>query len=111
MSEADVFDDRPKIGDLGYLRQAYRRSNGTPGYRCPGEPEGDYPKKGGGPEEIGGRKCVCNGLLATVGLGQDATLVAEFLTPGRDSYSAADVIRRLLDQSRADPLRTPAVAG
>jgi len=112
VSEAGVFDERPKICDLGYLRQAYRRSNGTLGYRCPGEPEDDYLKKGGDADEIHGRKCVCNGLLATVGLGQvqkrsyqepalvtagqDASLVAEFLPPGRDSYSAADVVGRLL---------------
>lgn len=118
VSAATVFEERPKICDLGYLRQAYRRSNGTVGYRCPGEPESDYLKKGGDREEIQGRKCVCNGLLATVGLGQvqkrgyeepalvtagqDASLIAEFLTPGRDSYNAADVIHRLLSATWID---------
>ncbi|MDZ7670807.1 MAG: hypothetical protein U5Q16_15785 [Gammaproteobacteria bacterium] len=72
----------------------------------------DFLKKGGEQDEIQGRKCVCNGLLATVGLGQvqkgsyeepalvtagqDVSLVAEFIAQGRNSYSAADVIRRLL---------------
>jgi len=60
-----------------------------------------------------GRKCVCNGLVATVGMpqlrpGEDEELalltagnavvnVAQFLRPGFDSYSAADVIAQLLD--------------
>ena len=63
-------------------------------------------------EQTAGRKCVCNGLPSTVGLGQaranglaelplvtagdDVACLAEFLSPGCDSYSAADVIGRLL---------------
>jgi NAD(P)H-dependent flavin oxidoreductase YrpB (nitropropane dioxygenase family) len=112
VSEPGVFAARRKICDLGYLRRAYRRPDGKLGYRCPGEPEEDFLNKGGAPEEIDGRKCVCNGLLATVGLAQvqkqgseelplvtagyDVGRVAEFLPPGRDSYSAGDVIDRLL---------------
>ncbi|HEX7036386.1 MAG TPA: nitronate monooxygenase, partial [Pseudomonadales bacterium] len=112
VSEESAFAARPKICDLGYLRQAYRRDDGSVGFRCPGEPERDYLAKGGKLEDTRGRKCVCNGLLATIGLaqvqkrgyvepplvtaGEDARIVAEFLPPGRDSYTAADVIRRLL---------------
>lgn len=113
LSERDVFEARPKVCDLGYLRQAYRSPDGRLGYRCPGEPERDFLKKGGDPQQIEGRKCVCNGLLATVGLAQvqkrgyvepplltaglDVRDVARFVNPGRDSYSAADVLDRLLD--------------
>jgi nitronate monooxygenase len=113
VSEVSVFAARPKICDLGYLRQAYRREDGSVGYRCPGEPDDEYLAKGGKPEDLDGRKCVCNGLLATVGLaqvqkrgyvepplvtaGEDARTVAAFLVPGRDGYSAGDVIRRLLE--------------
>ncbi len=59
-----------------------------------------------------GRKCVCNGLLSTVGLaqvrgavgpepalitaGDDVAHIARFLKPGRDSYSVDDVLDRLL---------------
>jgi nitronate monooxygenase len=117
VSEADVYEARPKICDLGYLRRAYRRPDGTVGERCPGEPVADFLAKGGKADEIAGRKCVCNGLLATVGLGQnqkhdyaeppmvtagyDIAQVADFLPPGRTSYSAADVIRRLLSAGAA----------
>ncbi|MGE0621257.1 MAG: nitronate monooxygenase [Pseudomonadales bacterium] len=114
VSDSGVVADRPKICDLGYLRQSYRRTDGTVGYRCPGEPEVEYLDKGGARGDTIGRKCVCNGLLATVGLaqvqkrgyvepplvtaGEDARIVAEFLPPGRDTYTAADVIQRLLGE-------------
>jgi len=125
VAESAVFASRPKICDLGYLREAYRREDGSLGYRCPGEPEAEYMAKGGTLEDTHGRKCVCNGLLATVGLaqvqkrgyvepplvtaGEDARIVAEFLPPGRDTYTAADVIRRLLGTARqhaAHPCRS-----
>lgn len=112
LSEQPLFEARKKICDLGYLRRAYRRPDGTVGFRCAGEPEEDFLRKGGDPGEIKGRKCVCNGLLATVGLGQvqqngevelplltagtDASRIAEFLPPGKSSYTATDVINRLL---------------
>ena len=112
VSEEAVYRDRDRICDLGYLRRPYRLPDGTVGYRCPGEPVEDYLRKGGKEEETVGRKCVCNGLLATVGLGQvqaagrdepplvtagdDLSRIAEFLKPGQDSYSAADVVERLL---------------
>ncbi|MFO1475354.1 MAG: nitronate monooxygenase [Verrucomicrobiota bacterium] len=106
------YEARPRICDLGYLRHLYRREDGSIGYRCPAEPVENYLRKGGKVEETVGRKCVCNGLPSTVGLeqvhlnglrelplvtaGDDICHLAEFLPPGRDSYTAADVIRRLL---------------
>lgn len=112
MSDETVFKARPRICDLGYLRRAYRTEDGEIGYRCPAEPVEDYVRKGGDVADTVGRKCVCNGLLATIGVGQfreqsgveiplvtagDAVAeVAEFLQPGKDSYTAADVVERLL---------------
>ncbi len=111
LSETAVYEDRKRICDLGYLRTSYRRDDGTIGYRCPGEPVEDYLRKGGKIEDTVGRKCVCNGLLGAVGIaqtrngnpeptlltaGEDATLIAGFLRPGRDTYSAAEVIKALL---------------
>lgn len=102
---------RTKTCDLGYLRRAYLRDDGTIGYRCPAEPEQDFLRKGGDSAETTGRQCVCNGLLATIGLaqiqadgtpepplvtaGDDARLLHQFLSPGMSSYSAHDVIQRL----------------
>jgi nitronate monooxygenase len=102
---------RQRICDLGYLRQAYQRPDGTVGYRCASEPVEDYVRKGGSLEETQGRLCLCNGLMANIGLGQlradgpeealitagdDVANLARFLPAGADSYRAADVIRWLL---------------
>jgi NAD(P)H-dependent flavin oxidoreductase YrpB (nitropropane dioxygenase family) len=103
---------RKRLCDLGYLRRAYRKADGSTGYRCPAEPVDDYIRKGGALEDTKGRECVCNGLTATIGLpqlsaekvfdlpfvtaGNEAANVAKFLQPGRDSYSAVEVIRLLL---------------
>ena len=112
LSAADQYDARTRICDLGYLRHLYRKADGTPGYRCPAEPVEDFVAKGGTPAEAQGRKCLCNGLVANVGLsqvrsererelalltaGDDVAQVARFLQPGCDSYTAAEVIRCLL---------------
>jgi NAD(P)H-dependent flavin oxidoreductase YrpB (nitropropane dioxygenase family) len=69
LSEAEVYERRTRCCDLGYLRELYRRPDATLGYRCPGEPVEDYLRKGGRIEDTRGRKCICNGLLATAGLG------------------------------------------
>jgi nitronate monooxygenase len=108
---------RPRRCDLGFLRRAYRKDDGTAGYRCPAEPVEDYVRKGGMVEETEGRLCVCNGLLATIGLnqtefekgfslplvtaGNEVAHIARFLRPGRDNYTAADVVRLLLGQGVA----------
>ena len=102
---------RARVCDLGYLRQPYRAPDGRVGYRCPAEPVEDYVRKGGARDETKGRLCVCNGLVATVGLaqtrsdgqtelplvtaGNDIAIIADFLAPGRGSYSAAEVVQRL----------------
>ncbi|MCC7518075.1 MAG: nitronate monooxygenase [Verrucomicrobiae bacterium] len=117
MSEASVYEGRTRVCDLGYLRRLYRKSDGNLGYRCPAEPVEDYVAKGGRREDTVGRKCVCNGLLGTIGLaqtlsdgtrepvlmtaGDDVADVARFLEPGNDSYGAQDVIARLLEKRSA----------
>lgn len=111
LSEEEIYLARPRICDLGYLRRPYRRADGTLGYRCPAEPAAAFLRKGGAAEEMRGRKCICNGLAATAGIGQtrngqnepplvtagdDMAHIAEFLKPGCDTYTAADVVERLL---------------
>jgi NAD(P)H-dependent flavin oxidoreductase YrpB (nitropropane dioxygenase family) len=109
---------RKRVCDLGYLREAYRRGDGTLGYRCASEPEDQFVAKGGSPEETPDRKCLCNGLLSTIGLGQrredgavepplitsgdDVAQLSGFLA-GRTHYSAGDAIRWLLGGSPAVP--------
>jgi len=116
LSQAGVYQARARRCDLGYLREIYRREDGTLGYRCASEPVEDYTRKGGPLEDTAGRKCICNALLATVGLGQRREAGAEpaivtagddlkdlvrFMPAGRTSYSAADVIAYLLAQPAA----------
>lgn len=112
LSEGGVYEERERICDLGYLRQSYRKEDGKVGYRCAGEPVEGYIAKGGTAEETEGRKCLCNALAATVGLpqirkdgyveppivtaGDCVTEVRQFLAEGKTSYTAADVIDRLL---------------
>lgn len=112
-SEASVYQARQAICDLGYLRELYVTPDGKIGYRCAAEPANNYVAKGGDREETVGRKCLCNGLLANIGLaqvrgddrvelplvtaGDDLNIIAEFLAPGATSYSAADVVRILMN--------------
>jgi len=112
LSEAKSLPTRERCCDLGYLRRAYRKADGTTGYRCPAEPVEDYIRKGGTLAETVGRECVCNGLVATIGLaqvnggnelslplvtaGNEIANVANFLSPGRDTYTAAEVVQTLL---------------
>jgi nitronate monooxygenase len=105
---------RTRICDLGYLREPYRRDDGSTGYRCASEPVAQYVAKGGKEESAQGRKCLCNALMADIGLaqtrgglaektlvtsGDDVADVARFVRPGAATYSAADVVARLLEAS------------
>jgi nitronate monooxygenase len=112
MSNERVYEKRTRICDLGYLRHAYQRDDNSIGWRCPSEPVEDYVKKGGDIADTVGRKCLCNSLVANVGLpqiqrngeiegtlitsGDDAEKVARFSQDGSTEYSAADVINYLL---------------
>ncbi len=110
-SEDPINAGRDRVCDLGYLREAYRLPNGDVGFRCPAEPPEDYVRKGGKLADTLGRKCICNGLLATVGLpqvrhgiaepalltaGDDVIHLDRYLTPGACSYSAREVIETIL---------------
>lgn len=117
LSETEGYEARARVCDLGYLRQAYTKEDGAIGYRCAAEPGDDFTRKGGSSAELAGRKCLCNGLLATVGLGQtradsgaelpiitagdEVARIDRFLAPGADHYAAADVVRHLLAESPA----------
>ena len=90
--------------------------DGRIGYRCPGEPEETFVAKGGNLADTVGRTCLCNSLLATIGLaqtreggraepplltgGDDLAQLGGFLG-GRTRYSAADVVSYLLGTDAA----------
>src|SRR5579863_387572 len=67
VSERGVYEARPRICDLGYLREAYRTEDGGIDYRCPAAPVTIYVSKGGKAEDAEGKKCLCNALLAKIG--------------------------------------------
>jgi nitronate monooxygenase len=112
LSDDAVFRARPRICDLGYLREAYRTPEGTVGFRCPAEPPSLYVSKGGALENTVGRKCICNALLANIGhaqvrggkyterglvtTGDDLPHVGRFLAPGATEYAASEVVGALL---------------
>lgn len=112
ISDESIYLARKRICDLGYLRHAYQKEDGTVGQRCPAEPVNDYIKKGGLEEDTVGRKCLCNALMADVGMGQiqaggkeeislltagdDLNNIGRLLKPGQTSFSAKDVVHYLL---------------
>lgn len=111
LSSPECYKGRVRKCDLGFLRAAYWNDD-VIGYRCPAEPENDYVAKGGRIEDTAGRKCLCNALLANIGLpqilaggsceqclvtlGDDFHLVTEFVRKGEKSYTASDVIETIL---------------
>jgi nitronate monooxygenase len=113
LSEDEVYAVRPRICDLGYLREAYRTPAGTIDYRCSAEPVTTYVAKGGKAENAFGKKCLCNALMANIDhpqvrngryvemplitSGNDLSGIARFLKPGASSYTAADVVAILMD--------------
>jgi len=116
LSEAGAYQERTRVCDLGYLREVVRTESNSLVYRCASEPIADYVAKGGAVEETAGRKCLCNALMANIGLGQvqkgqdapelplvtsgdDLASIARVLRPGETSYGAARVVDYLLGAS------------
>ncbi len=114
-SEREQYEERRRVCDLGYLREVYTTPSGGLGFRCASEPLDAYLAKGGEMAETVGRKCLCNALMANIGLpqvqkggdverplltsGDDMEVIRRLLGPERDSYSATDVIDYLLDDA------------
>jgi nitronate monooxygenase len=112
--QPEVYESRKRICDLCYLRHPYKKADASIGYRCPSEPVKDYIKKGGKEEDTVGRKCLCNGLMAAIGMpqkfkdggeepamvtsGDDVTKLNRFVNWETTSYSSHDVIKELLSQ-------------
>ena len=116
-SDANVYAERKRLCDIGYLRTLYQADDGSIGYRCPAEPEKAYLRKGGKPDDIEGRVCLCNQLGAAAGFpqtrrsgyiepsivtsGDDLPNIKQFIPEGQTHYSAVDVIKTLLKSVKA----------
>ncbi len=107
LSDAKVYEDRPRVCDLCALSVAYQRPDGEIGFRCRAQPVSDYGRLGGRAEDTIGARCLCNGLTATVGLGspgesaivtlgKDHAYLRQLMTHERGSYTASDAIGYLL---------------
>jgi NAD(P)H-dependent flavin oxidoreductase YrpB (nitropropane dioxygenase family) len=111
LSDAAVYESRPRICSLGYLVEAYRTARGGIAFRCPAEPVRAYVKKGGDAGTTTGRVCLCSGLAEAskdgrrpeaadeppiVTLGQDLSFIRSLLSDVDGSYSASDVVRSIL---------------
>ena len=123
LSDSVAYQIRKRRCDLGFLRQGFKKADGTLGWRCPAEPVAAYEKKGGA-EGTDGRKCICNGLMANIGLGQidsdgleelplvtsgdDVKNLVQFLkSPEALSYSAHEVVNYLLSFVSTKPSVAP----
>jgi NAD(P)H-dependent flavin oxidoreductase YrpB (nitropropane dioxygenase family) len=111
LSESETYAARARVCDLGYLRSAYKTPDGKLGYRCASEPVKTYIAKGGKEDNTEGRKCLCNALMANIGLpqlrsagyieralvtsGNDIVGLTRFLPDEGLTYSAEDVIAKL----------------
>ncbi|MSW73681.1 MAG: nitronate monooxygenase [Actinobacteria bacterium] len=87
LSESELFRERNRLCDLGYLRVPFERTNGSLGYRCPAEPLKTYTFKKGESKNAPVAHCLCNALMADVGLGQtrpDGYKELPMLTLGSD---------------------------
>lgn len=116
LSEREVYNDRCRTCDLGYLREAYEKPDGSLGWRCRSEDPAAYVKKGGKIEDTVGRKCLCNSLMANIGMpqvrlqddgeiyvepplitcGEDLSTITRLTHDGKPSYTAAEVIDYML---------------
>ncbi len=117
LSEGSVYQSRTRVCDLGFLQQrgfAKPAPDGTRQVfqRCPAAPLEDFTRKRGLPFNAEDKRCLCNGLLAAVGLsqshpergeepsivtlGNDLAGVRRLSRHGQTLYWVEDVIRDLL---------------
>lgn len=111
LSEPEIYRNRVRLCDLGMLRQLYKQADGQVGFRCSAEPAAQYLAKGGKPEDMIGRNCLCNNLLASAGYpqhrkdgyieppvvtaGDSLVNIGKYIKPGHHSYTAQDVLEYL----------------
>lgn len=119
VAEPVTYSQRRRLCDAGALRVPYRDADGTVGYRCPAEPSRHYARKGGRPADTVERMCLCNGLIAAIGLpqrrpharseppvvtiGQDLSFLPHLCRPDGDGYQARDVIDYLQPAASSAP--------
>jgi NAD(P)H-dependent flavin oxidoreductase YrpB (nitropropane dioxygenase family) len=110
LSVPELYSERQRICNIGFLLELYEQ-DGRIKTRCPAEPENDYVRKGGNIEGALGRKCLCNALCATIGLGacgekplitsgSNFDAVKDLVLKYGMQYSAENVIDYILNKDR-----------
>lgn len=113
MGMKEVYEARRRVCNIGGFKDPARTDDGELVYRCPAEPIKVYTQLGGTLENTEGRKCLCNGLMAAVGLGQeypdgskepplmtmgdDTSFVHQLMKHEEDGWTAKDAIQYLLN--------------
>ncbi|MBK8988800.1 MAG: nitronate monooxygenase [Chloroflexi bacterium] len=84
LSEAEVYESRKRVCDIGMLQQRGFNKPDEHGertlfQRCPAGPIETYINKRGLERNTDERRCLCNGLLSSVGLGQVKEIQGELV--------------------------------
>jgi len=106
LSDSVIYENEIRQCDKGFLVSFYIDDKGHIHSRCSAEPIDSYLKKGGKIDDITNVRCLCNGLLSTVGkgdidrhaiitLGDDLSFLKHLMSCAEDSYSVDDVIKYL----------------
>ena len=110
IAETGVYNSRVRVCNQGALVELYEKPGDIIGYRCAAEPVERFIAKGGKIEETVRRGCLCNGLIATAGLGDrgeapivtlgdDVGFLRNLMKSPDDSYTAEAAINWLLGQT------------
>lgn len=107
LSDQDIYQNRQRICDQGFLSTPYKRADGIIGFRCASEKVEQYIRKGGTLEETAERRCLCNGLIAAselpypdeppiLTLGDDTSFLRHLMKHEDDIYTVEDAMNYLL---------------
>ncbi len=109
LSEKVEMVKRIRVCNIGLLRQLYKTPEGKIGYRCPAENEEAFARKGGDRSLSSEARCLCNALMANVGLGMKYAggyLEKPLLTVASQLESLRRLIRKAgFDYTAADVVR------
>jgi NAD(P)H-dependent flavin oxidoreductase YrpB (nitropropane dioxygenase family) len=97
ISDHEIFEERRRLCDLGYLRTVVEKSDGRLAYRCAGEPAKTFLFKEGQPGGTLEKKCLCNALMANVGMAQhriDGYVEPPLITLGSDQSGEKELLQR-----------------
>lgn len=107
LTDTPTYTSRKRICNTQYLVDFHERTDGRFVQRCTAEPIHKFESKGGNIGDTNGKFCLCNGLLATAGLGNPGEppivtlgdtvdFLGHLMTNESDGYTASDALRYLL---------------